>query len=74
MILFEFGRDSNLVQREIRARKFYATLKYKLDQAEDDWHAAQPEVEPTSEFIEVLEGETPLGGEMRRTFKPLDDA
>ena len=62
------------MQHEIRTRKFYSTLKYKLDQAEDDWHAAQPEVKTTSEFTEVLEGETPLGGEMRRTFKPLDDA
>jgi hypothetical protein len=61
------------VQKEIRARKFYATLKYKLDQAEEDWLAEQPEAQLTSEFTEVLEGETPLGGEMRRTFKPLDD-
>ena len=61
------------MQRDIRAKKFYSTLSSKLDQAEEAWLAEQPEVKPTSEFTEVLEGETPLGGEMRRTFKPLDD-
>ena len=61
------------MQKEIRARKFYATLKYKLDKAEDDWLAEQPEDQPTSVFTEVRKGETSLGGEMRRLFKPLDD-
>ena len=28
--------------REIKRQKFYATLPYKLDAAEDKWHKSQP--------------------------------
>jgi hypothetical protein len=33
----------------------------------------QPEEEPTVEFSEKINGETPLGGEMRLTFKPKNN-
>lgn len=53
-------------RREIQARKFYGTLKYKLDKAEREYLEKTKTDEPTSEFTEVVEGETPLGGMMRR--------
>ena len=34
------------VKREIQARKFYATLPHKLDDAEEKWHASQPPMTP----------------------------
>ena len=53
-------------RREIQARKFYGTLKYKLDKAEKEYLEQTEVEEPTSEFTEELKGETPLGGMMRR--------
>jgi len=40
------------VQRYIQKKKFYATLSNKLDQAEEEWHKAQPTEEPTWETTE----------------------
>ena len=46
-------------------RKFYATLPHKLDAEVQKVVDQLPENEIDVEFSEVLEGETPLGGEMR---------
>jgi hypothetical protein len=57
------------LQRKIAAKKFYATLPHKIDRATEKWleEVVFPKVEP--EFTETLEGETPLGGEMRLRSK-----
>ena len=34
------------MQRSIDKRKFHATLKAKLDNAEEEWHKAQPPIMP----------------------------
>jgi hypothetical protein len=34
------------MQRSIDKRKFHATLKAKLDNAEEEWHKAQPPMMP----------------------------
>jgi len=46
-------------------RKFYATLPHKLDAEVQKVADQLPENMIDIEFSEVLEGETPLGGEMR---------
>jgi len=46
------------VNREIQARKFYATLPHKLDAAEEDWLDTQP-----LEQTQVVEQETGTFGE-----------
>lgn len=61
------------MQRKIAARKFYATLPHKIDRATEEWLEQVALAKPEPEFTETLEGETPLGGEMRLTFKPLED-
>jgi len=56
----------------IRAKKFYATLPHKLDAAEQEYLKALDEtLAPEWEFSEQLEGETPLGGEMRVKLKSV---
>ena len=57
----------------IAARKFYATLPHKLDAAQQKWLETQPEPEATVKFTEKIDGETLLGGEMRLSFKPIND-
>ena len=54
----------------MRTQKFHATLPHKLDDAEAQWHAAQPKSKDF-EFTEELEGLTPLGGEMRVKLKSV---
>ena len=70
--IYQFNTRSpyEKLQRLIRAKKFYATLPHKLDAAEAQWHAAQPKSKDF-QFTEELEGETPLGGEMRVKLKSV---
>ena len=57
------------MQRVIQERKFYATLPDKLDQAEDEFHKAQPKPEVQWDTIEVGEfGKD--GWSISTTFKP----
>jgi hypothetical protein len=48
-------------------------LPNKLDKAEKEYLDAIEVDEVTSEFTEELDGETLLGGMMRRTLKVSDD-
>ena len=65
-MIFDLTPDGGRAGRSIRARKFYATLPNKLDKAEKEYLDQVTEEEPTSEFTEELDGETLLGGMMRR--------
>jgi len=70
--LFRFNTRSDYERwlRYVRQQKFHATLHNKLDVAEKEWLSNQPALkEPEWEFSETVKGETPLGGEMRSTFK-----
>jgi hypothetical protein len=53
--LFRFNSRSayDKVNRAIQAKKFYATLPKKLDNAQEDWLKAQP-----AEESQVIETET----------------
>lgn len=52
-------------------------MPHKIDAAIDDAEKEWPFVEPDEVmnwlFEEQLEGETPLGGEMRLSYKPMKD-
>jgi len=69
--------DGKRLRRAIQARKFYATLPHKIDQAVDD--AAEIidlELERQKRrprFTEQEQGETPLGGFMRIQSPHNDD-
>ena len=72
--LFRFDTRSDYERwlRYVRQQKFHASLHTKLDQAEFDWLSTQ--LEPNTElfeFTEELEGDTPLGGEMRVNMKSV---
>ena len=63
--------------RLIREKKFYATLSDKLDQAEKDWHKAQPPETPEAEKWETTEtgtfGDFGEGGwSISTSYKPLN--
>ena len=55
----------------IRAKKFYATLPHKLDAAIAELGETQPTNDDLWAFTEELEGDTPLGGEMRVSIKSV---
>jgi hypothetical protein len=42
------------MQRAINKRKFDATLKKRLDNAEEDWHKAQPPMMPSPIQVDDL--------------------
>jgi hypothetical protein len=42
------------MQRAINKRKFHATLKKRLDNAEEDWHKAQPPMMPSPIQVDDL--------------------
>ena len=72
--LFRFDTRSNYERwlRYVRQQKFHASLHTKLNQAEDDWLSSQLNNETEQfEFTEKLEGDTPLGGEMRVSMKSV---
>jgi hypothetical protein len=52
--LWRFDTRSPLdgVKREIQRRKFQATLKPRLDNEIEDWHAAQPDNKPQAMIVE----------------------
>ena len=55
----------------VQAKKFHATLPHKIDNAVEEYIAATEEAyEAEWEYWEELDGETPLGGEMRLSYKP----
>jgi len=62
-----------LILRWINDRKFFATLPGRLDQAERDWHEAQPVDEVKPEFIEHepdgSEAQSLLGGTLQARHK-----
>ena len=60
------------MRRWAQERKFYATLPHKLDRAEEEYLKALDEsLTPEWEYTEELEGDTPLGGEMRVNIKSV---
>ena len=72
--LFRFDTRSDYERwlRYVRQQKFHASLHTKLNQAEDDWLSSQLNNETEQfEFTEKLEGDTPLGGEMRVSMKSV---
>ena len=72
--LFRFDTRSDYERwlRYVRQQKFHASLHTKLNQAEDDWLSSQLDNETEQfEFTEKLEGDTPLGGEMRVSIKSV---
>ena len=72
--LFRFDTRSDYERwlRYVRQQKFHASLHTKLKQAEDDWLSSQPDNKTEQfEFTEELEGDTPLGGEMRVSMKSV---
>jgi len=42
IVRFSTRSQWDAVQRAVQRKKFYATLKHKLDQAEQEWHRSQP--------------------------------
>lgn len=63
--LFSSGTIFDDLQRWANDHKFYTTLPHKIDNAVEEYFAATEETpEPTSEFWEEEDGETPLGGPM----------
>ena len=63
--------------RFIREKKFYATLSSKLDQAESEWHKAQPLETPEEEKWETTETGTfgdfgEDGWSISTSYKPLN--
>ena len=65
------------ILRAIQAKKFYTTLPHLLDneveKMEDYIAATEDAYKAEWEFWENLDGETPLGGEMRLSYKTPDD-
>ena len=61
----------------MQEQKFYATLPHKIDAAveevKDEITGVTNDEVMVWMFEETLEGETPLGGEMRLTFKSKKD-
>ena len=61
-------------RRYAETKKFYATLPHKIDESVEEYLAAIEDAELAEwEFWEKLDGETPLGGEMRSSFKLIND-
>ena len=60
----------------MRTRKFHAVLPHRLDRAEADWHASQPENQVQPELIEHepdgSEAQRLLGGSLQARFTFLD--
>ena len=60
------------MKRWAQEQKFYATLPHKLDAAEEEYLKAIEEATVAEwEFWEELDGDTPLGGEMRVSIKSV---
>ena len=58
----------------IQTQKFYATLPHKIDASVEEYLAAIEEADEKEwEFWEKLDGETPLGGEMRLSSNLIKD-
>jgi hypothetical protein len=69
---FNTRSDYDRVNRYIQAKKFYATLPHKLDQAEEEWHTTQPIEEDPWETKETgTFGED--GWSISTSYKPLQD-
>jgi hypothetical protein len=58
------------VHRYIQAKKFYATLPHKLDQAEKEWHKAQPIEDPWETTETGTFGED--GWSISTSYKPFE--
>ena len=59
------------MQRYVQAKKFYATLPHKLDQAEKEFHEAQPtEPDPWNTIETGTFGED--GWSISTTYKPFE--
>ena len=71
IIRFDTRSEFEKFQRYINERKFYATLSRQLTVAEEEWFLMQPSEEELREFTEILDGPTPLGGEMRVRLKTV---
>ena len=73
MFRFSTRSDYDKVDRWIKEKKFYATLPHKIDAAidaaEKEWPFVEADESMDWMFEEELEGETPLGGEMRVSYK-----
>lgn len=54
MWLFRFSTrsDWDKVDRYIKKRKFYSTLPHKINEAVNEWHEAQPDLNPVETFKE----------------------
>ena len=62
------------MHRWAQTNKFYATLPYKIDESVEEYLAAIEDAQEKEwEFWEQLDGETPLGGEMRLSYKTKDN-
>ena len=62
--------NAERLRRYAQTQKFYATLPYKIDESVEEYLAAIEDAQLKEwEFWEELEGETPLGGEMRVSHK-----
>lgn len=74
---FDTLSDGERLRRAVQARKFYATLPHKLDQAvQDAAEIIDLELERQQRrprFTEQEDGETPLGGFMRIQSPHNDD-
>tara|TARA_Y100000287_G_C14187871_1_gene338594 strand:- start:899 stop:1153 length:255 start_codon:yes stop_codon:yes gene_type:complete len=61
------------LHRFVRAKKFYKTIKYKLDRQIERWWDSQPDPEPDSEYIEYEPdgslAQRLLGGALQVRFK-----
>ena len=68
---FNTCSDYERVHRYIQERKFYATLPHKLDQAEDEFHKAQPKDDVQWDTIEVGSSGK-KAGLFLRPIKPSD--
>ena len=58
----------------MQTQKFYATLPYKIDESVEEYLTAIEDAQEKEwEFWEQLDGETPLGGEMRLSSNLIKD-
>ena len=77
MFRFSTRSDYDKIDRWVQERKFYATLPHKIDAAVEQVQEQIADVtnDEAMEWVfeETLEGDTPLGGEMRVSFKPKND-
>lgn len=72
---FNTRSPSETARRWIQTRKFNVTLPHKINESVEEYLAAIEESQIKEwEFWEELEGDTPLGGELRVTHRTKNDS